>query len=202
MPASHRRHRHQPARGGADRAGGIDAIVAQGIEAGSHRGVFDPEAADERLSTAVLVRLLVQRARLPVIAAGGIAERPGHRGGAGSWRRCCATRYRVRPMSGISHNAGYRELLKGDRASATRLTAVISGAAGTRHRQPSHPPWRGGRSPCRLSVAYDAAKQLNAAAAKHGNNAFAAHWAGQGAPLARALPAAQLVQTLLEEMAF
>jgi nitronate monooxygenase len=50
-------------------------------------------------------------------------------------------------------------------------------------------------------MAYDAAKQLHAAAAVSGNHEFAAHWAGQGAPLSREMPAAELVQTLVDEMA-
>jgi nitronate monooxygenase len=49
-------------------------------------------------------------------------------------------------------------------------------------------------------VAYDAAKQLHAAAAKAGNHEFAAHWAGQGAPLAREMPAGEMVRTLVGEM--
>ena len=49
-------------------------------------------------------------------------------------------------------------------------------------------------------VAYDAAKQLHAAASKGGNHEFAAQWAGQGAPLAREMGAAQMVRTLAEEL--
>lgn len=56
---------------------GIDALVAQGYEAGGHRGVFDPDAADDRLGTLALTRLLILRTRLPVIAAGGIMDGAG-----------------------------------------------------------------------------------------------------------------------------
>ena len=49
-------------------------------------------------------------------------------------------------------------------------------------------------------VAYDAAKQLNAIAAKRGSDEFAAQWAGQGAPLAREMPAAELMQVLAAEI--
>jgi nitronate monooxygenase len=49
-------------------------------------------------------------------------------------------------------------------------------------------------------VAYDAAKQLHAAASKAGNHEFAAHWAGQGAPLAREMPAAEMLRQLAREM--
>lgn len=50
-------------------------------------------------------------------------------------------------------------------------------------------------------VAYDLAKQLNAVASPQGIADFGAYWAGQGAPLARALPARELIQALVQEMA-
>ncbi len=53
---------------------GIDAVVAQGIEAGGHRGMFDLQALDEELTTYELVTLISQHIDLPVIAAGGIMD--------------------------------------------------------------------------------------------------------------------------------
>jgi len=178
---------------------GVDAIVAQGIEAGGHRGMFAPDATDERLSMAVLVRLLVKRTRLPVIAAGGIMDGAGIRaaldlGAAGAQ---LGTAFILTPESAA--NDAYRANLQGERAATTALTAAISGrpARGIVNRLVSH-----GASgvPAAYPVAYDAAKQLHAAAAKSGNHEFAAHWAGQGAPLARAMPAAELVETLVREL--
>lgn len=181
---------------------GIDAIVAQGVEAGGHRGVFDPQASDERLSMAVLVRLLVKRGNLPVIAAGGIMDGAGIRaaldlGAAGAQ---LGTAFILCPES--SANSAYRANLQGEGAQHTRLTASLSGrlARGIVNDLIEHGDAAGSPPPAAYPVAYDAAKQLNAAAAKAGKHAFAAHWAGQGAPLARALPAAQLVATLVEEM--
>ena len=58
-------------------AAGVDAIVAQGYEAGGHRGVFDPQAPDAQLGVLALTRLLVSRIPLPVIAAGGIMDGAG-----------------------------------------------------------------------------------------------------------------------------
>jgi nitronate monooxygenase len=49
----------------------LDAIIGQGIEAGGHRGMFNPALADERLGTMALVRLLLRESSLPVVAAGG-----------------------------------------------------------------------------------------------------------------------------------
>lgn len=178
---------------------GIDAIVAQGIEAGGHRGMFDPEATDERHSMAVLVRLLVKRTNLPVIAAGGIMDGAGIRaaldlGAAGAQ---LGTAFILSPESAA--NEAYRANLQSERAAVTTLTAAISGrpARGIVNRIIAH-----GASgvPAAYPVAYDAAKQLHAVAAKAGNHEFAPHWAGQGAPLARVLPAAELVGTLVREL--
>ena len=55
-------------------AAGMDAVVAQGFEAGGHRGTFDPQAPDEKLGTLALTRLLVRELETPVIAAGGIMD--------------------------------------------------------------------------------------------------------------------------------
>jgi nitronate monooxygenase len=181
---------------------GIDAIVAQGMEAGGHRGMFDPDAVDERLSTAVLVRLLVKQTRLPVIAAGGIMDGAGIKaaldlGAAGAQ---LGTAFILCPESAAS--AAYRENLKSERAAVTKLTAALSGrmARGMVNRLISHGDAANASLPAAYPVAYDAAKQLHAAAAKIGNHEFAAHWAGQGAPLAREMPAADLVRTLVDEV--
>ncbi|MGF6298026.1 NAD(P)H-dependent flavin oxidoreductase YrpB (nitropropane dioxygenase family) [Paraburkholderia sp. WC7.3d] len=63
-----------PDEAGQIAAAGIDAIVAQGIEAGGHRGMFDPALEDERLGSMALVRLQLRETSLPVIAAGGIMD--------------------------------------------------------------------------------------------------------------------------------
>lgn len=182
-------------------AAGVDAIVAQGIEAGGHRGMFDPEAGDERLSTAVLVRLLSRRSKLPIIAAGGIMDGAGIRaaldlGAAGAQ---LGTAFILCPESAA--NASYRARLKSERAEVTRLTPVLSGrpARGMVNRLIRYGEAPGSPPPAAYPVAYDVARQLNAAAMAQGIDAFAAQWAGQGAPLARELPAATLVTTLMEE---
>lgn len=59
---------------GAIEAAGIDVIVAQGIEAGNHRGVFGRAAPDDALGTGALTRLLVCKTKIPVIAAGGMMD--------------------------------------------------------------------------------------------------------------------------------
>lgn len=182
-------------------AAGIDGIVAQGIEAGGHRGMFDPAAADERLSTAVLLRLLVRRQALPVIAAGGIMDGAGIRAALdlGAVAAQLGTAFILCPESAA--NADYRARLQGPQAAQTRLTAVLSGrpARGIVNRLITHGEAAGAPPPAAYPVAYDIAKQLNAAAGARGDAGCAAHWAGQGAPLARAMPAARLVETLVAE---
>lgn len=184
-------------------AAGIDAIVAQGIEAGGHRGMFDPEAVDQQLSTSVLVRLLVSRTRLPVIAAGGIMDGAGIRAALdlGAVAVQLGTAFILCPESAA--NASYREKLKSVQAAATRLTRILSGrpARGIVNRFMNYCEAAGSPAPPDYPVAYDAAKQLNAAAARKGNFEFAAQWAGQGAPLAREMPAADLIATLVQEFA-
>ena len=56
---------------------GMDAVIAQGYEAGGHRGVFDEDAPDDQLGTLTLTRLLVEKNDLPVISAGGIMDGSG-----------------------------------------------------------------------------------------------------------------------------
>jgi len=182
---------------------GIDAIVAQGVEAGGHRGVFDPQAPDERHSTSVLLRLLAGRTTLPLIAAGGIMDGQGIRAALdlGAAAAQLGTAFVLCPES--SANAGYRANLQSERAASTRLTSVLSGrlARGMVNRLIDHGEAPGSPPPADYPVAYDAAKQLNAAASRHGDSDFAAQWAGQGAPLAREMGAAQLISALRAEMA-
>lgn len=190
--------------GEADRiaGAGIDAIVAQGIEAGGHRGMFDPHAPDAQLGTAALVRLLRAHSQLPVIAAGGIMDGQGIRAALdlGACAAQLGTAFVLCPESAAGPE--YRAALASECSRTTRLTRVLSGrpARGLVNRLMARFDASDSAAAPDYPVAYDAAKQLHAAAARHGVSDFAAQWAGQGAPLARALPAADLVAVLLEEM--
>ena len=87
---------------------GLDAIVAQGYEAGGHRGAFDENAPDDRLGTFTLIHLLSRRIDLPVIAAGGIMDGVGISAalklGAArrSWARPLSAARNLRPMPAIA----------------------------------------------------------------------------------------------------
>lgn len=182
---------------------GIDAVIAQGIEAGGHRGCFDPDLTDEKLSTAVLTRLLVQRTQLPVIAAGGIIDGQGIKSmmALGAVAAQLGSAFILCPESAA--NEQYRRMLKSERAATTCLTSSLSGrpARGIVNRFISHCETAGSAAPAAYPLAYDAAKQIFGAAAKQGNPEFAAHWAGQGASLLREMTAADLVATLASELA-
>ena len=180
---------------------GIDAIVAQGIEAGGHRGIFDLDAVDEQLTMPVLVRLLVKNTDIPIIAAGGIMDGQGIHAALelGAAAAQLGTAFILCPESAA--NEGYRAALRSEHASNTRLTSVFSGrpARGIVNQFIQHLDMGSQPQVAAYPLAYDAAKRLSAAAAKKGNHKFAAHWAGQGAPMARELPAEDLMNKLIEE---
>ncbi|HEY6828810.1 MAG TPA: nitronate monooxygenase [Gemmatimonadaceae bacterium] len=190
----------------AAEAAGVDAVIAQGYEAGGHRGMFDPTARDERLGTLALTRLLVRRLSLPVIAAGGIMDGAGIAGvlRLGAVAAQLGTAFVACPESSAS--PAYRAALLAGDAARTVMTAGISGRPArclvnrftalaeslAARRPPLVPP--------DYPIAYDAGKALNAAATARGEHGYGALWAGQGAPLARALPATELVALLAREL--
>lgn len=181
---------------------GVHAIVAQGYEAGGHRGVFDPDVHDDRLGTLALTRLLVRELDVPVIAAGGIMDGAGIsavlRLGAAAAQ--LGTAFIACPESDA--DAGYRAALASDAANHTLMTRAISGRP-ARCLPNRFTAVGADVSPARIPaypIAYDAGKALHAAAKAKGETGYGAQWAGQGAPLARSLPAAELIATLAREM--
>ncbi|WP_159977195.1 MULTISPECIES: nitronate monooxygenase family protein [unclassified Novosphingobium] len=181
-------------------AAGIDVVVAQGIEAGGHRGMFDPAGPDAQLGTMALTRLLVREGLLPVVAAGGIMDGAGIAAALdlGAVAAQMGTAFVGCPESAADD--AYRAALAGAGAYHTTLTPLISGrpARALANRFTAlagNPPLPD------YPIAYDAGKALNAAAKARGEYGFGAQWAGQGAPLARAMPAAQLVEVLRQELA-
>jgi nitronate monooxygenase len=191
------------AEGRAIEKAGLHAVVAQGFEAGGHRGAFDPDAEDECLGTVALTRLLVRKLELPVIAAGAIMDGAGIaavlRLGAGAAQ--LGTAFIACPES--IADAGYREALASDAANHTVMTRAISGRP-ARCLRNSFTGLGAGISPRQIPaypIAYDAGKALNGAAKAAHEAGYGAQWAGQGAPLARKLPAATLVAALAQELA-
>lgn len=194
------------AEGRAAEKAGIDAVVAQGYEAGGHRGTFDPSTQDERLGTFALTRLLVQKTGIPVIAAGGIMDGAGIAAvlKLGAVAAQLGTAFVACAESSASP-AFRAALLAGDDVR-TVMTKGISGRAarGLVNRFTVLADELAARTPPVLPPdyprAYDAGKALHAAASSRGEHGYGAQWAGQGAPLARAMPAAELVRTLALEL--
>ncbi|MBJ3815839.1 nitronate monooxygenase [Shimwellia pseudoproteus] len=181
---------------------GIDAVVAQGIEAGGHRGIFAPDAPDEQLTTLALVHQLVSQTSLPVIAAGGIMNGDDiHRLlSAGAVATQLGSAFLLCPEAATT--ASWRANLQSPRAHHTRLTRVFSGrpARGMVNRMMDWGEIPDAPRPADYPLAYDAAKQLHALACRAGDHEFAAQWAGQRAFLAREYPAAQLIGQLMAEL--
>jgi nitronate monooxygenase len=190
------------AEGQAAQQAGMDAVVAQGWEAGGHRGAFDPHAADSKLGTMALVRLLAKALEIPVIAAGGLMD--------GSAIRAALALGAVAGQLGTvfiacdesTASPTHRAALRGAPGHATVMTRIISGrmarALPNRFTEleqglrafgvPAYPR------------AYDLAKALNAAALAKGETGFGAQWAGQGAPLVRPMGTSALMTLLAQEL--
>jgi len=184
-------------------AAGVDAIVAQGYEAGGHRGVFDPREPDLQLGVVALTRLLVSRIPVPVIAAGGVMDGAGIATmlDLGAVAAQMGTAFVACPES--SADAYYRDALFGEGALATEMTPLVSGRPArclpNAFTALKDTALKGVAIPD-YPIAYDAGKALAVAGRAKGEGGFGAQWAGQGAPLARALPAATLVRTLAFEL--
>jgi nitronate monooxygenase len=187
-----------PDEGRAAEAAGIDMVVAQGVEAGGHRGVFDP-SDDPRFATLPLIRLLATQLDIPVIAAGGIMDGAGIAaalalGAAGAQ---LGTAFVACPESAAG--PAYRAALAGPDAARTRVSAVLSGrpARGLENAFMRRAD-EGRIAP--YPFAYDIGKALNAAATAAGDTGYMPNWAGQGAPMSRVLPAGELTEVLAAEL--
>jgi nitronate monooxygenase len=183
-------------------AADVDAIVAQGIEAGGHRGMFDTEIFDEGIGTFALTRLFAEKFDLPVIAAGGIMDGAGIAAALALGAQAAQLGTAFVPCPETSIDDGYRRAILGEPANHTTLTSAISGRQarsmvnrftelGRQADRPATPAY---------PVAYDAGKALHGAAKAQGEFGFGAQWAGQAAALARSLPAAELVAQLDKEL--
>ena len=182
---------------------GVQAIIAQGYEAGGHRGVFDDAfGQDQQIGLFALLRIISSAVDLPVIAAGGIMDGAGINAAMmlGASASQLGTAFILCPESCATRE--HRDVLKTPKAHHTRVTSYVSGrpARGIPNRLYLESGTDTVPMPAEYPLAYDVAKALHAAASAKGCHDFAAQWAGQGAPLARELPAEFLIQTLVHEM--
>ena len=178
-------------------ARGVDAIIAQGLEAGGHRGIFLTTDLTTQVGTLALVQQVVRAVRVPVIAAGGIASAQAVRamlalGAAGvqigtSYLRC--------PEATTS--AIHRAALASDAARHTALTNVFTGrpARGIVNRIVREIGPIAVRAPA-FPLATAALAPLRAAAERRGSGDFSPLWSGQDATGCREIPAGALTREL------
>lgn len=178
---------------------GYDFVIAQGGEAGGHRGTYLRDAADSLTGTLALTRAIVRAVRLPVVAAGGIMDGAGIAAvlALGAQAASLGTAFIPCPESGAPKI--HKDSLLAAREDDTRITEKFSGkpARGLVNRFMNEM----GSAP---QLAYPAQNKLTGplrqASAKAGKADFVAMWAGQGAAMSRSLPAAQLIDTLEKEI--
>ena len=180
-------------------ARGVDAIIAQGSEAGGHRGMFLTDDVTTQVATFALLPQIVDAVRVPVIAAGGIADA---RGVAAAFALGAAavqigTTYLL--CAEATTSAVHRAALQSEAARQTAITNVLTGkpARGIVNRIIRElGPMRAAVPPFPLAAA--AIAPLRAAAEARGSGDFSPLWAGQNAPYCRAIPAAELTRELAE----
>jgi nitronate monooxygenase len=176
---------------------GVDAIIAQGAEAGGHRGIFLSEDLTTQVGTFALLPQVVKAVRVPVIAAGGIADATGvaaamSLGAAGVQ---LGTAYLLCPEAKTS--AVHRAALKSDHASHTAVTNVFTGrpARGIMNRLMKE------LGPINEAVsafplAADALAPLRKKAESAGSGDFSPLWAGQNTSGCKEISAAAITLAL------
>ncbi|MFD0669401.1 NAD(P)H-dependent flavin oxidoreductase [Ramlibacter sp. MAHUQ-53] len=176
---------------------GADAVIAQGLEAGGHRGHFLDHDLTRQMGTFALLPQVVAAVGVPVIAAGGIMDAAGVAAaralGAAGVQAGTAFLLTPEATTGPVHRAA----LQSEAVRHTALTRLFSGR-----------PARGmvnrvmrelgplGEAPPEFPLATAAIAPLRAWAEKAGSGDFSPLWAGQHAAAARAVPAAEVVREL------
>jgi len=178
-------------------AQGVDAVIAQGFEAGGHRGLFLSGDTTTQIGTLSLVPQIVDAVSCPVIAAGGITDARGIAAAAllGASAVQIGTAYLFCPEATIS--APHRQALSGQDAENTALTNVFTGrpARGVVNRVMREIGPLSPDAPA-FPLAGGALAPLRAATEPQGSGDFMPLWSGQSAPLGRVMPATDLTTTL------
>lgn len=178
-------------------AQGVDAVIAQGFEAGGHRGMFLAEEVETQVGTFALLPQVVRAVRIPVIAAGGIADAAGvsaamELGAAGVQ---IGTSYLLCPEATTS--AVHRAALRSEAARVTAVTNLFTGrpARGIVNRVIRELGPMNAVVP-RFPLASAAIAPLRAKAESIGRGDFSPLWCGQNAGGCRQVPAAELTRAL------
>lgn len=178
-------------------ARGVDAIVAQGVEAGGHRGIFLSEDLTTQVGTLALVPQVVRAVRIPVIAAGGIADARGVAAAMalGAHGVQVGTAYMLCPEA--TTPPIHRAALASAAARHTALTNLFTGrpARSIVNRIIRELGPIGATTPA-FPLATSAILPLRAMAESHGSGDFSPLWCGQNASGCRAVPAAEITREL------
>ena len=178
-------------------ARGVDAIIAQGLEAGGHRGIFLSDDLTTQVGTLALVAQIVRAVRVPVIAAGGIADARAVRAvlALGALGAQVGTAYLLCPEATTTRI--HRAALASDAARHTALTNVFTGrpARGIVNRIVRELGPLSTRAPA-FPLATAALAPLRAEAERRGSGDFSPLWSGQDASGCRERPAGELTRAL------
>lgn len=179
---------------------GCDAIIAQGWEAGGHRGMFLDESVVTQAGTMALVPQIVDAVNVPVIAAGGIADGRGIAAAfaLGASAVQIGTAYLFCPEATV--DPIYREALAAAQDDQTVVTNVFTGRAARAivNRAVRELGPMADNVPA-FPVAAGVLQLLSAKSKAAGTGDFTPFWSGQAAPLGRALPARDLTRLLAAE---
>jgi nitronate monooxygenase len=178
-------------------AHGVDAIIAQGAEAGGHRGMFLSEDLTTQVGTFALLPQIARKVNLPVIAAGGIADARGVAAAMalGAAAVQIGTAYLLCPEATTS--AVHRAALRSEAACHTALTNLFSGrpARGIVNRLIRELGPISAAAPA-FPLAASAIAALRAKAESRGSGDFSPLWCGQNASGCRQIPAGELTRAL------
>ncbi|WP_341669112.1 NAD(P)H-dependent flavin oxidoreductase [Alcaligenes sp. SDU_A2] len=179
---------------------GADIIIAQGAEAGGHRGLFLGKNVATQVGSLALLPQIADAVDRPVVAAGGIADGRGI--AAAMALGACATQigtaYLFCPEAKISDL--HRQALSTSVSDSTAITNLFTGrpARGIRTRLMDEIGPLNASAPV-FPHAGSALSPLRIEAEKQGRSDFTSLWSGQSAPLGRRLPAEQLTLVLAQE---
>ncbi len=182
-------------------ANGADAIIAQGAEAGGHRGIFLSRDVSTQVGTFALLPQIVSAVKVPVIAAGGIADAHGVKAALtlGAAAAQVGTAYLLCPEATTS--AVHRAALKSPAADVTAMTNLFTGrpARGIVNRVMRELGSMSSYVP-EFPLATTAITPLRAKAETQGSGDFSPLWAGQNVRGCREIPAAELTRALAERL--
>jgi nitronate monooxygenase len=176
---------------------GVDAVIAQGSEAGGHQGFFLSKDIGTLVGTFALVPQMVRAVKLPVIAAGGIADADGVAAALalGASGVQVGTAYLLCPEATTSEV--HRAALKSEGARVTALTNLFSGGAarGIPNRVMKELGSINAAAPA-FPLAAAAIAPLRAKAEAEGKGDFSPLWSGQNASGCKEIPAAEVTRGL------